>query len=524
MSALSAIRSNWRVVMLVILLLLSVFALFVPGATVGDDSANVQSDGPTNLQYGIELDGGARIRAPVIGMTAEDAEFENKAQVERDVATELGIETIDVSASRTSDATTVEVFDENVSESEFESALAAANVTHGEIRNGVTADTRQTIVEVLDRKISESGLAGGTVTQSTTAGGERYIVVTAPNRDREELRSLIQSRGEVRIDALYPEQNNGSTEYRQELVLRGEDIDPASTVKQDERTGEYFVSVTVNNDEAANKMATTLDEAGFTNRQAFSNCQYDAQRENNTDPGYCLLTVVDNETVYGAGVRRDLATSWRPDGDFTRDPQFRMTANTQDEARNLHLSLQAGRLPAPLDFEQAQTQFVEPSLGDRFKTNSLITGIIAVIAVSLTVYLRYGNARVAAPMVVTALSEVVILLGFSAAIQYPLDLSVIAGFIAVIGTGVDDLIIIADGVMSEGDVNSSRIFQNRFRKAFWVIGAAAATTIVAMSPLAVLSLGQLQGFAIITILGVLVGVLVTRPAYGDILRALVTDR
>ena len=55
-----------------------------------------------------------------------------------------------------------------------------------------------------------------------------------------------------------------------------------------------------------------------------------------------------------------------------------------------------------------------------------------------------------------------------------------------------------------------------------MIGAAAATTIIAMSPLAVLSLGDLRGFAIVTILGVLIGVFVTRPAYGDILRYLLT--
>ena len=89
---------------------------------------------------------------------------------------------------------------------------------------------------------------------------------------------------------------------------------------------------------------------------------------------------------------------------------------------------------------------------------------------------------------------------------------------------MDDLIIIADEVMSEGDVSSRRVFQSRFRKAFWVIGAAAATTIVAMSPLAVLSLGDLSGFAIFTVLGVIAGVLLTRPAYGDILRMLLTDR
>jgi len=38
-------------------------------------------------------------------------------------------------------------------------------------------------------------------------------------------------------------------------------------------------------------------------------------------------------------------------------------------------------------------------------------------------------------MVVTALSEVVILLGFVSLVQFPIDLSHIAGFIAVIGTG-----------------------------------------------------------------------------------------
>ncbi len=127
-------------------------------------------------------------------------------------------------------------------------------------------------------------------------------------------------------------------------------------------------------------------------------------------------------------------------------------------------------------------------------------------------------------MVVTAFSEVVILLGFAAYLGYPLSLSVIASFIAVLGTGVDDLVIIADEVMAEGEVSSQRVFSSRFKKAFWVIGVAAATTIIAMSPLAVLNLGELRGFAIFTILGVLVGVLITRPAYGDILRYLLTDR
>jgi len=50
-----------------------------------------------------------------------------------------------------------------------------------------------------------------------------------------------------------------------------------------------------------------------------------------------------------------------------------------------------------------------------------------------------------------------------------------------------------------------------------IIVVAAATVIIAMIPLALMDLSTLKGFAIITILGVLVGVIVTRPAYGKII-------
>ena len=108
-------------------------------------------------------------------------------------------------------------------------------------------------------------------------------------------------------------------------------------------------------------------------------------------------------------------------------------------------------------------------------------------------------------MIVTAFSEVFLLLGFAAAVGLALDLSHIAGLIAVIGTGVDDLIIIADEVLQQSETRTRRVFKRRFRKAFWPIAAAAATLIVAMAPLSVLSLGDLRGFAIVTIVGVLIG-------------------
>jgi len=49
---------------------------------------------------------------------------------------------------------------------------------------------------------------------------------------------------------------------------------------------------------------------------------------------------------------------------------------------------------------------------------------------------------------------------------------------------------------------------------------AASTTIVAMLPLMYMGLGALKGFAIVTIVGSLMGVLIARPAYAAIVNAM----
>jgi preprotein translocase subunit SecD len=52
---------------------------------------------------------------------------------------------------------------------------------------------------------------------------------------------------------------------------------------------------------------------------------------------------------------------------------------------------------------------------------------------------------------------------------------------------------------------------------------AAATVLIAMLPLALMDLSTLKGFAIITMMGVLVGVIVTRPAYGKIIMEILSQ-
>ncbi|WP_276279701.1 preprotein translocase subunit SecD [Halorussus caseinilyticus] len=526
-------RDNWRVILLVVFLVVSTFALFSPGVggdAGGGDGAVVEetSSGPTNLQFGLELSGGTRIRAPVNGLTAENVDVPRGTQpltVERRVAGNIsGVTASDVTvrlAAAANETTTVEVFSDNVTEDEFASALQQAGYYADDttVRQGVTEETRSTVVRILRDKISKAGLSGGRVQEVETADNQHFVVIEMPNTNRTEVEDLVTERGKVEVVATFPADNQtgNGTQYRQVPLLSQGDFSSIGTAQESSTSGPNVPVVL--NQQAAENFSNAMRKFGFVT-EGVGQCRW---RTNPEDPGYCLYTVKDGETVYAASMGERLAGTFRQEK-FTQSPSFVMTTTNMSEARELQIHLNAGALPASLNMEQGTSYFLAPSLAEEFKLYSLITGLVAVGAVSAVVFLRYGDPKVAAPMLVTALSEVVILLGFAAAVQLPLDLSHIAGFIAVIGTGVDDLIIIADEVMSEGDVSSSRVFQSRFRKAFWVIGAAAATTIIAMSPLAVLSLGDLQGFAIVTILGVLIGVLVTRPAYGDILRSLLTEK
>jgi len=61
------------------------------------------------------------------------------------------------------------------------------------------------------------------------------------------------------------------------------------------------------------------------------------------------------------------------------------------------------------------------------------------------------------------------------------------------------------------------------KKAFFVIFSAYAATVAAMIPLFKAGAGLLTGFALITIIGVSIGVFITRPAFGAILEILMEE-
>jgi len=510
------LRENWRVVLLAVFVVASGVALFAPLVSGGD--------GATGLQYGLELSGGTSIRAPLVGITAENVNIsqtvDNENQKRAALANALNVSESDVTFRARERA--VEVYSDNVTEQEFVTALNdnGFDVSADDVRSGVTQQTREDAVAILDEKVNQAGLTGGGARLTTSGTGKHFVVVEVPNANRTEVLNLIGDRGQVEMVAHFPA-GNGS--HRQVTLLTNEDfVNIGSAQPASQTQPNPFVSVALT-DEAARNYSNAMQQFGFTSPEGIANCPTrTALQDPQNTSGYCLYTVQDGKPVYAAQMSRGLAQTMER-GDFAKDPSFVITATNMSEAQQLSVNLKAGALPTELAIDEGTTYFLEPSLAEEFKLFSVIAGLVAWLAVSFVVFIRYGSPRVAVPMLGTAAAEVFLLLGFASTVGLALDLSHIAGFIAVIGTGVDDLIIIADEVLQQGDVATGRVFQNRFKKAFWVIGAAAITTCIAMSPLIALSLGAMSGFAIFTIIGIAIGVFITRPVYGDVLHYLLIN-
>lgn len=540
------VRDNWRILLLVALCLVAALALFGPlGASEPEvdfaendteldqtlDDEQLFSD-PTNLQYGLDLSGGARIRGQLVGITAENVGLEqgDAAQVQRALADELDLDPIDILVRDRPDQDTVEVFDGDVTAAELSSALSEVGyeVPADDISRGVTDETHDDAVETLSQRLDQTGLGGTNVATTSAVTGEDFIVAEAPGIGLNQLREIVAEPGRVQIIAGYPVETENGTVLETQEALSGGEISNVAPAEPADAEGPDRVPITLTA-EAGERFADLMNDEGFTTiGEGVGQCAFDAEEDGDPRDGdtegwdqWCLYTVVDDEFVYGASMGDDLAETIRT-GQFVNDPSLVMQTGSFAEAQQLEIHLQSGELPTELTVESQD--FISPSLAQLFKVFALLTAFIAWLTVAVVVYYWYRDIRVAIPMLVTASSEVFLLLGFAAAVGMALDLSHIAGFIAVIGTGLDDLIIMADEILQrKKEVKTGRIFQSRFRKAFWIIGMAAATTIIAMSPLAVLSLGDLRGFAIVTIVGVLIGVGITRPAYGDVLRHLMLD-
>ena len=186
---------------------------------------------------------------------------------------------------------------------------------------------------------------------------------------------------------------------------------------------------------------------------------------------------------------------------------------SQQEAKTISSILTGGALPVPIFYESQQ--ITPPTLGKHFLFYSILALLISVLLLSIFIVVRYIKIFLILPILLTTLMELFIIISVIGLIG-TIDLSAIAGMIAVVGTGIDAQIIITDELLSKE--SSQQHTDTILGKAFYIVYADAALLVIAMLPLFFsTSLVTMIGFSESAILGAILGILITRPAYSAIL-------
>ncbi|MBI5046723.1 hypothetical protein HZC07_03255 [Candidatus Micrarchaeota archaeon] len=187
------------------------------------------------------------------------------------------------------------------------------------------------------------------------------------------------------------------------------------------------------------------------------------------------------------------------------DPNLKAQEATEKE-KSITSILKGGALPVQISLGSRTT--LPAALGSEFLRLSIMAIVGSLVLISVLIGIRYRNVRATMPIVLISLAELTILMAILG--SFTIDLSAMAGIIAAIGVGVDAQIVITDELLKKDDEHTTH---EKVDLAFGIIKTNAIVAIFSMVPLLFSGLVEIIGFAMSTMLGALLGYLLTRPAY-----------
>jgi len=377
----------------------------------------------------------------------------------------------------------------------------------------ITQQQIQNLILVLNNRLNIYGLSEVIIRPAKDLEGIHYVVVEIAGATRDEVRELISQQGvfEAKIG--------------NEIVFEGGKKDipfvckddgscagiipPCSQVSQDYYSCKFQFAITLSQSAAKNHAEIT------------KNIPVNASSPQGEYLEKQLDLYLDSKLVDSLLISEDLkgreTTQIAISGPGFGETEEAAYYDAVNNMEKLQTILITGSLPLQIEIVKLDT--ISPTFGKEFIKNAFLVGFLAIVSVAIIVFLRYRKFKIVIPMMITSISEIIIILGIAALIKWNLDLAAIAGIIAAVGTGVDHQIVIADEVFKKRTRQLS--WKEKIKRAFFIIMAAYGTTVAAMLPLWNAGAGLLRGFALTTIIGVSIGVFVTRPAFASMIEKLV---
>jgi len=372
----------------------------------------------------------------------------------------------------------------------------------------ITSSELNDLIAVTSERLNVYGLKDVQIKPVSDLSGKNYMLVEIAGSTPKELESLIGQQGKF------------EAKIGNETVFEGGNKDITYVARTGDQSGIYSCSAYQGGEICNFRFAISLSEKAAQKHANITN-ELGIDPENLQYLDKKLDLYLDDKLVDSLYIGKDLkgssTTQIAISGSGTGAARQEAYENAEVDMKQLQTVLISGSLPFKLKIEKLDT--ISPVLGKEFTKNMIIIALTVFLIISVVLFIKYRRIKLTLAVILTMFSEAFITLAIAALIRWNLDAPSIAGIIAGMGTGVNDQIVIIDEAVS----NESQSLKQRIKNAFFIISGAFFTIIAAMLPLFWAGAGMLKGFALTTIIGVSVGILITRPAFSDIVKNIIKE-
>ncbi|MEK6741854.1 MAG: hypothetical protein AABX68_01565 [Nanoarchaeota archaeon] len=361
------------------------------------------------------------------------------------------------------------------------------------------------LVSVTSSRLNAFGISDVSVRGVSDLEGNKFLMVEVAGMTRDDLKEVVGQQGKFEAK-IGNETSFVKGEKDITFVCRGDATCAGIESLGQDSSGAYVSKF---------KFSVSLSQEA-AQRQARITQNLTLDPTDSQSLSKKLDLYVDDKLVeslsIGVGLKGSDTTQIQISGSGKGETQQEADDDARNSMKKLQTVLITGSLPYKLEIVKLDSS--SPVLGKDFTKNIIILGLVVFSIVSLFIFIRYKKIKTTLAVILTMFSEAVITLGIASLLAWNLDAPSIAGIIAGIGTGVNDqIVIIAESVSEE-----SSTLKQRIKRAFFIIIGAFFTIFAAMIPLFWAGIGMLQGFAFTTIIGITAGILITRPAFTEIIR------
>ena len=506
---------RWKVLLIVGVLVAGIFAVYPP---------------EEQIRLGLDLRGGVHLVLRVQTDDALQVETETSAEQLGEQASVAGISlTSVVAVSPTEiriegvppdrDQELRQVADDLL-QATYDRESGAGGAYTYRMRPGIERSLREESVrqalQTIERRVNELGVAEPIVAPHGGPGGDQILVQLPGVDNPASAKEIIRSTGLLEIKLV----EDGPQPTRETLLQTRNgvvppDMEVVSGVNEALGATEYYLvrRVAPVSGRDLRNAGPTIDEY---NQPAISfSFNRDGARKfgnfTGANVGRTLAVILDNRVYSAATIQERISAEGRITGSFT-----------QQEADDLALILRSGALPASLTYLEERT--VGPTLG----ADSIRAGVIAsaagLIAVALFMLAYYRLSGINA--VVAVALNLLIMLACMAYVGAVLTLPGIAGFILIIGMGVDSNVLIFERIKEElATARGVRAAVSAgFDRVFLTIVDTHIASLIAAAFLFQFGSGPIKGFATTLFFGLISNVFTAVFVSRTLFEAVLTRR